>query len=234
MRIEHVRALSFDCYGTLVDWESGLVRFFGEWIRRHGLDVEPEAMLPRFSAHETRLEESSPTAPYRQVLEGVLEGLALELGVTLSSGEAATLPESLRDWPLFPDSEPFLRRAREKRTLAMISNVDDELFAATRERLGVVFDVVVTAESVGAYKPSPAGFRRCLELLGRRGIESREVLHVAQSLYHDHVPAKRLGLRTCWVDRRAGRDGWGATPPPPETVQPDVRVVSLADLATML
>lgn len=235
MRIDHVRALSFDCYGTLVDWEAGLTRFFGEWTRRHALEIDSEGLLPRFAAHESRLEESSPAVSYRRILEGVLEGLASELGVALAPGEASTLPDSLRDWPLFPDTVPFLRQARERvAALAVISNVDDELFVVTRGHLEVDFDVVVTAQSVGAYKPSPAGFHRCLELLRRRGIEPGEVLHVAQSLYHDHLPAKRIGLRTCWVDRRQGREGWGATPEPPEAVRPDYRVQSLAALATML
>jgi 2-haloalkanoic acid dehalogenase type II len=232
--LEGVRALSFDCYGTLVDWERGLTELFAWWSADHGLDADAEELLPLFARFESEHQGTSPTSPYRRILERVMTSLAAELGVDLAAGEEAALADSLPRWPLFPDTVDFLRRARKTYLLAVISNVDDDLFAATRERLEVDLDVVVTAQSVGAYKPSPAGFHRCLELLQQRGIGREQVLHVAQSLYHDHLPAKRLGLRTCWVDRRAGKAGFGATSPPDEDVRPDLRVESLAELAAMV
>jgi 2-haloacid dehalogenase len=220
-----VDALTFDCYGTLIDWESGLSAAFRPILTAHGISADPEDVLVRFARHEAAT-ESGPYRRYREVLAAGLRGVATELGFIPSDAEVDAFSTSVRVWPAFPDSAEALQQVKRRFKLGVITNCDDDLFAASNERLGVAFDWVVTAEQVGDYKPSEANF---LVALKRIGLPRDRIIHVAQSLFHDHVPAKRLGLSTVWIDRRHGRAGAGATPP--AEASPDARYPDMASFA---
>jgi 2-haloacid dehalogenase len=220
-------ALTFDCYGTLIDWESGILAAFRPITARAESPIADDAVLEAYARHEAAA-EAGPYRPYREVLAVAARGVAGELGVVATDDEIASFAGSVPDWPAFPDSAEALGRLRQHVTLGVITNCDARLFAASERRLGMPFHVVVTAEEVRAYKPATAGFETAF---ARLGLPAGRVVHVAQSLFHDHVPAKRLGLRTVWVNRRGDRPGSGATPPAnakPDLVVPDM--ASLADL----
>ena len=218
-------ALTFDCYGTLIDWETGLWGAFAPILEAHGLELDAEDVLARYARYEAAA-EAGPYLRYRDVLAAGLRGVAGELGVTPTAAEVEAFSGSVADWPAFPDSAAALARLQAHYRLGVITNCDDDLFAASNERLGVRFDWIVTAEQVGSYKPSEANFQRAFE---RLGLPRERILHVAQSLFHDHVPAKRLGLSTVWIDRRHDRAGSGATPPANAT--PDATFPDMATFA---
>lgn len=228
------RALTFDCYGTLVDWEAGLLAVLEPWVARHGRSIDAGDLLERFALVESRLERERPALPYTEILRAAHSQLAGQLDLPPDDGEATRLADSIGHWPVFPDTVDALGRLATRFRLVLVSNVDARGLEATTPRLGVDFDAVVTAEEVGAYKPDPRMFVAARERLEALGCDLTSTLHVAQSLFHDHVPARRLGFKTAWVDRRRGTAGWGATPPPPEPVSPDLVVASLAELAAHL
>lgn len=222
-------ALTFDCYGTLIDWEAGLLDAFRGVLPTHGVSIDDEALLERYAGFEAAA-EAGPYLRYRDVLATGLRGVAADLGAVVSDAQAATFGGSVVDWPAFPDSEPALARLNERFRLGVLTNCDDDLFAASNARLGVAFDWVVTAQQVGSYKPAEANFLALFELLGADGVPRERILHVAQSLYHDHAPAKRLGMTTVWIDRRHDRLGAGATPA--AAAQPDARFPDMASFAS--
>ena len=232
--LEEFSALTFDCYGTLIDWEAGILAALRPWAAAHRVEVDDEALLAAFGQAESRREADDPTAPYPRILAGVLEDLAADLGVTASPEEAAAFGGSVKDWPAFPDSADALAYLGRHYRLVIVSNVDRASFRHSNAKLGVTFDAVITAEDAGAYKPAPNHFRVALARLAELGVTQDRVLHVAQSLFHDHVPAKELGLRTMWVNRRAAHPGaGGATPLPPVPVTPDGEVPTMAALADL-
>jgi 2-haloacid dehalogenase len=221
--------LTFDCYGTLIDWEAGLLGALRPVLDAHSVEIGDAELLESYARHEAALEEG-PYLRYRDVLAGGLRALGAELGFEPTASELAAFGGSVADWPAFSDSSDALARLHERFKLVVITNCDDDLFAASARRLGVAFDEVITAEQVGGYKPSTRNFEVAFE---RIGVPRGRILHVAQSLFHDHVPAKRLGLTSVWVNRRAGREGSGATPPAdaaPDLTVPDMR--TLAELAS--
>jgi 2-haloacid dehalogenase len=220
-----VEALTFDCYGTLIDWEAGLTAAFRPILEAHRASTDDEDLLVRFSRHEATA-EAGPYRTYREVLADSLRGVAEELAFTPTAEEVAAFSASVGDWPAFADSEAALARLKRRFRLGVITNCDDDLFAASNRRLGVEFDWVVTAQQVGSYKPDEANFLAAFE---RLGLPHERIVHVAQSLFHDHVPAKRLGLTTVWIDRRSDRPGSGATPP--ADASPDVRYTDMASFA---
>jgi 2-haloacid dehalogenase len=205
---DRFEALTFDCYGTLIDWETGLADAFRPVLRAHGVEADDEDVLARYAGYEAAA-EAGPYLRYRDVLAAGLRGVAAELGLEPTAAEVEAFGGSVADWPAFPDSAAALARLKERFRLGVITNCDDDLFAASNRKLGVEFDWVVTAEQVGAYKPAERNFHVAFE---RLGLPRERILHVAQSLFHDHLTAKRLGLATVWIDRRAGRAGSGATP----------------------
>ncbi|MBW3603686.1 MAG: haloacid dehalogenase type II [Actinobacteria bacterium] len=225
------RALSFDCYGTLIDWESGIAGALRPWASRHGLEVSREQLLAAFSATETVVQSEQPTARYPDILAEVLRRIGAQLGVGVSATEAATFGASAGDWPAFTDSSNALRRLQSRFMLIVLSNVDRRSFASSSRRLGVDFDRVITAEDVGSYKPAPRNFEALLEHLTDLEVQPDQLLHVAESLYHDHAPAHAVGLRSVWIHRRHALDGFGATPPPQHDVEPDWRFESMAAFA---
>ncbi|HEX5828907.1 MAG TPA: haloacid dehalogenase type II [Candidatus Limnocylindrales bacterium] len=224
-------ALTFDCYGTLIDWETGLLAAMRRVLGAHGVDAPDDELLERYARHEAEL-EAGPYLRYREVLARGLAGTAAELGVSPSADELAGFGGSVGDWPAFPDTPDALARLQTRYRLVVITNCDNDLFAASNRRLGVAFDEVITAEQAGSYKPSHNNFHVAFERVARLGVPRGRILHVAQSLFHDHVPARELGMSTVWVNRRYAKPGSGATPPAtatPDLVVPDLR--TLADLA---
>jgi 2-haloacid dehalogenase len=205
---DRFEALTFDCYGTLIDWETGLADAFRPVLRAHGVAADDEDLLARYAKYEAAA-AAGPYLRYRDVLAAGLRGVAAELGLEPTAAEVEAFSGSVVDWPAFPDSAAALARLGRRFRLGVITNCDDDLFAASNRKLGVEFDWVVTAEQVGSYKPDERNFHAAF---ARLGLPRERILHVAQSLFHDHVTAKRLGLTTVRIDRRAGRAGSGATP----------------------
>jgi 2-haloacid dehalogenase len=194
--------LTFDCYGTLIDWESGIAAG-ARFQLGDALDAwSDEDLIAAFAAVEHEAEV--PYKPYREVLALSLRGMGERLGFAVSDAQAAGFGTSVGQWQAFPDSADALQRLQERFKLAVITNCDDDLFAQSERRLGVSFDYVITAQQAGSYKPAHAGFLLAFDRID----EPRErILHVAQSLFHDHVPAKQLGMTSVWIDRRQGRGG---------------------------
>jgi 2-haloacid dehalogenase len=218
-------AITFDCYGTLIDWESGILRSLEPVFKRAGLNVEAEQVLEAYGAAETRI-EGGAFLPYREVLAEVLRALGGLFGFTPAPQEIEAFSRSPGEWPPFADTVEALRLLRGKYTLAILSNVDNDLFEGSRAKLKVRFDHVFTAQDIGSYKPDPRNFEYALKRLS----EPRErVLHVAQSLFHDVGPASRVGLRTAWINRRGRRAGSGATPP--AAARPDAEFPDLISFA---
>src|SRR5215470_4314810 len=233
MRLTDFEALSFDCYGTLIDWESGILATLRPWAGRHGLSAGDDALLAEFSGVEPELQTARPAALYPDVLAGALHAIGRHFGRAVSDDEARAFGQSVKDWPAFPDSAAALAYLKRHYKLAILSNIDRASFAHSNRRLGVEFDVVVTAEDVGSYKPTPRNFEMLLERLAALGVRKERLLHAAESLFHDHVPAKRFGLATAWIYRRAAKGNFGATRAPDQPVKPDWQVTTLAELAEL-
>jgi len=231
VEITDFEAISFDCYGTLIDWEAGLAAVLGPWARSRGVTLDDEALLAAYAGHEEREEAEDPAAPYPDILARSLTALGRDLGAEVTGQDAQRLGRSVPDWPAFADSPAALAALGTRYKLIILSNVDRDSFAASQRRLGVSFDSVLTAQDIGSYKPSPRNFDALLAEAGRLGVGEGRLLHAAQSLYHDHVPAQRAGLTTAWINRRHDRPGWGATPAPPVDVTPDWEFPSMAAFA---
>ena len=227
------RLLSFDCYGTLVDWETGLLAQLRPWVSRNGLVLSDDDLLAAFATAEATTEAEFPSLPYTEVLRRVHRRIAERFERTSSEADAAAFAHSVGDWPMFPDTVAALQDLRARHKLVILSNTDHASFARTQEKLGVEFDALVLAEDVGAYKPDRRMFDAMLVTAARFDIAPHEILHVAESLYHDHVPAKALGLATAWIHRRHGREGSGATAPTTAVVQPDFYARSLRELVLL-
>jgi 2-haloacid dehalogenase len=222
-------AITFDCYGTLIDWEQGILNALQPVLAPRGVEAASDELLERYARHEAAL-EAGDYLPYREILARSLRGLCGELGVSPSDEEADAFAAAIAGWPAFPDTAAALRQLHGRFRLGVITNCDRDLFALSNRRLGITFDWVVTAEDARAYKPGPRPFELAIETID---VPRERILHAAQSLFHDHVPAGQLGLASVWVDRRHDRPGFGATPAAsasPDLVVPDMR--TLAELAT--
>jgi 2-haloacid dehalogenase len=205
---DRFEAMSFDCYGTLIDWETGIANAMRPWAHRNGLDIGDQALIAAYGRHETHVEDEMPGALYPIVLGETLRRIGDGLGATVSDADAAAFGDSVKDWPAFPDTAQALKRLATKFKLIILSNIDRASFAASNPRLGVEFDAIVTAEDVGSYKP-------------RRG-------HFDQ-LFRE--PAAALGLPSVWIHRRHDKGGTGATATPSGEVSPTWRFTSMAEFA---
>jgi 2-haloacid dehalogenase len=218
-------ALTFDCYGTLIDWEAGILAGLRAALGASGADPTDDDLLEVHSRAEATA-EAGPYRRYRQILASCFRDVCRHFGGEPGDASAAAFGGSVADWPAFADSAQALRLLQSRYRLGVITNCDDDLFAASNRRLGVTFDWVVTAQAVRSYKPDPRNFDAALAAIG---LPTERILHVAQSLFHDHVPAKAIGMSTVWIDRRHDRPGFGATPP--ATVIPDAVFPDMASFA---
>ncbi len=225
-------AMSFDCYGTLIDWESGILAALHPWLEASGLAISDEEILAAFSEAEPQAERARPEALYPEILRVVVNRMARTFGIEANVVVREGLANSVGNWPAFPDSAEALARLKRRYKLIILSNVDRASIARTRQLLGVEFDAVYTAQDIGSYKPDPRNFDYLLShAKSDLGLEPDQILHVAQSLFHDHVPAQAKGLATCWIDRRTAKQGGGATKQPGVAIEPEFTFESLAELA---
>lgn len=231
MRLRDFQVVSFDCYGTLIDWESGIAAVLEPWAAAHGRSIPREELLTAYSQHEADAEHEHPTDLYPQILARAMHGLGAQLGIPVSDADAQALATSVPDWPAFPDSAEALARLSQHYALIILSNIDRASFEGSNRRLQVTFTSILTAQDIGSFKPSIRNFEALLAEVKRLGIPESGLLHVAQSLFHDHVPAKSLGLPTVWINRRHDNPGWGATPAPPRDVTPNWTFTSMQAFA---
>lgn len=227
MNFDHYECLSFDCYGTLIDWETGILSALRPILETHAVSAGPDALLEFYGKAETEI-EAGPYRPYREVLKAVLVKCGDAFGFAPSRNEVEGFCTSVMDWPAFPDSSEALRALATRYRLIILSNIDDDLFRFSQKILGVEFAHVFTAQQIGSYKPSHRNFEY---LIRHAGAPRHVILHVAQSLFHDIAPAKEMGLSTVWVNRRQGLTGFGATPP--AQAEPDLQVPDLRSLAAL-
>lgn len=225
-----IKAVSFDCYGTLIDWESGIADALSAWAKRYGASPGRAELLAAFAEAEPVVQAANPDMPYPGVLRRVARRTGRKLELPVSDAEAVAFASSVGRWPPFADTRKALAELKMHFRLAILSNVDRDSFSATERALGVELDLVCTAGEIGSYKPDPRNFRFLLGKLDELGIARGELLHAAQSLYHDIEPASALGIRTAWVDRYGGASG-GAARAPAGEVRPDITVKSLTELA---
>ena len=220
---DDVRLLSFDCYGTLIDWEYGITDTVTQLARPHGIHPSESEILSLFAAHETHVQDANPAWTYPVILAETWRRMAKSLGLpsTDSAAEqcerdAHTFATSVPNWPAFPDSHESLLALQARCKLVILSNVDNASFAGSNARLGITFDAILTAQDIGSYKPDLNNFRVLLSKAEEMGVPITQHLHVAQSLFHDHVPAQAIGLKTVWINRygakRAAAGALGATP----------------------
>jgi 2-haloacid dehalogenase len=221
------KTLTFDCYGTLMDWESGIFSALRPVLAAHGKSISDERLLEMYGELEAQAEQGEYRS-YRDVLQLVVSGFGKQLGFEPSDKEKQSLPESMRNWLPFPDTVPALERLKSKFKLAVISNVDDDLFVYSAQKLKVSFDHVITAQQARCYKPGMKIFNLALQTIGD---SPSQILHCAQSVYHDVVPARALGLTSVWVNRPSPRAGSGAAKA--ASGQPDLIVPNLATLADL-
>ena len=229
MDLQRFRALSFDCYGTLVDWETGILAGLRPVLERHGVELTDEAILERYARYEAQAEGFGYQL-YEGVLREVIERFGTDFGFD-GAAERNALVNTFDGWRPFPDTVAALQALKRRYKLVILSNVDNDLFALTQKYLSVEFDDIITAQQIGSYKPDSRNFETLIERVEKLGVAPDELLHVAQSVYHDIVPAKKLGLATVWVNRRHDKSGIGATLPAEESA--DLAVPDLATLAQM-
>ncbi len=221
------KILTFDCYGTLIDWESGIFSALRPILAAHGKLIPDAQLLEMYGELEAKAEQGE-FRPYREVLQLVVSGFGKQLGFEPTEQEKRSLPDSLANWLPFADTVQALQRLKSKFKLAIISNVDDDLFAATVSRLKVNFDHVITAQQARCYKPGVDIFKLALKTID---IPPEQVLHCAQSVYHDVIPGRSFGMSTVWVNRPSPRVGVGAVKP--ASGQPDLQVPNLETLANL-
>lgn len=220
--------LTFDCYGTLIDWETGILQAVKPVLAQRAIPVTAGQILHAYTQYEAA-QEAGPYQSYQAILRGVMAGIANEFGFQPTEAELNALPASVGQWPAFPDTVAALQRLQTRYKLVIISNIDDAMFAESNQRLQVNFAEIITAQQVGSYKPAYHNFQVALK---RLGVPQQQVLHVAQSLYHDHVPAKALGFTTVWVNRKSILPGTGLSLPVAAT--PDLEVPDMQSLVRVM
>ena len=231
MKLTDFQALTFDCYGTLIDWETGMIGGLKPLTERVGRGLSRDEILQAHARHESSQQNWTPQMRYSDLLAIVYKRLAEEWGVNATREECIAYGESIKDWPAFADSTEALRYLKKHYKLIILSNVDNKSFSFSNKKLGVDFDAIYTAEDIGSYKPSARNFDYMLEKLRTIGIGDKQILHTAESMFHDHGPANKTGLASCWIYRRHADQGFGATMHPGDMPKVDFRFNSMADLA---
>ena len=230
MKLTDYRALTFDVYGTLIDWETGMVNGLKPLTDKLDPALSRDAVLEAHAYHESTTQRYTPAKDYRDILAVVYKRLAEEWGVAVNWDECLTYGRSVEDWPAFPDSAGALQYLKRYYKLVVLSNVDNASFAFSNAKLEVAFDAVYVATDIGSYKPQMRNFDYMLENLARIGIGKSDILHTAESMFHDHGPANAAGLANCWIYRRHDKDGFGATMNPGEMPSYGVMFKSMAEL----
>lgn len=230
MKLTDFSTLTFDCYGTLIDWESGMLSGLSPLTKRLPKALTRDELLQAHAYHESTQQKWTPGKRYSELLAIVYKRLAENWGISVTTEECAAYGQSVKNWPAFADSAESLQYLKQHFKLVILSNVDNQSFAGSQQRLQVDFDAVYTAEDIGSYKPSDRNFEYMLEHLAHRGINRESILHTAESMFHDHVPGKRHNLSSCWIYRRHDQDGFGATMHPGDLPAVDFRFNSMADL----
>jgi len=230
MKLSDFKALTFDCYGTLIDWESGMIEALKPLTRQVGRALSRDQILEAHARHEASQQSYTPTKLYRDLLPVVYKRLAEEWGVAATHEACVAYGRSIEHWPAFADSPQALQYLKKHFKLAILSNVDNTSFSYSNKMLAVEFDAIYTAEDIGSYKPSSRNFDYMLEKLASLGVAKETILHTAESLFHDHKPANAFGLRSCWIYRRHAEKGFGATLDPGERPRVDFTFDSMAEL----
>jgi 2-haloacid dehalogenase len=230
MKLGDFKVLTFDCYGTLIDWETGILTAIAPLT--HRLSLTSKQMLEAFARHEAAQESETPTMIYSSILERVYKRMAEEWNVAASDADAVRFGTSVGNWPAFEDSPAALQYLKRHFKLVILSNIDRKSFAGSNAHLQVEFDQIYTAEDIGSYKPSLQNFEYMVKELSALGYAKRGILHTAESLFHDHAPANQMGLASAWIHRRYGKEGFGATARPKELPHYDFRFTSLKEMAT--
>ena len=231
MRLTDFKVLTFDCYGTLVDWKTGMIEALKPLTSRIQPSPSRNAILEAHARHESSQQTQTPAKLYRDLLAVVHKRLAEEWNAPATWDECVAYGRSIPDWPAFPDTAEALQYLKKHYKLVILSNVDNESFSASNKKLGVTFDAIFTAEDIGSYKPSLRNFEYMLAKLAGMGIKKEEILHTAESLFHDHRPANEAGLASCWIYRRHEDEGFGATMNPGTMPRYDFQFSSMAELA---
>lgn len=224
LKWDNFEVLTFDCFGTLIDWKTGIWEAIRPTFLAHGVDIDREQLFERYAEAEFE-SESEQYFEYRMVLRRTMGIICAKQGFQASELELESFVDSMAKWPAFTDSAHALRALQKKYKLAVISNVDDDLFREATGKLEVDFSWVITAQQARCYKPSLAIFQLAFE---RIGLPKHKILHIAQSLFHDIAPAQSLRLANVWVNRRREKHGPGATLP--ANVTPDWEVSDLTEL----
>lgn len=231
MNLDDFDVLTFDCYGTLIDWESGMIEALKPLTGRLDSSITRDQILQAHARHESAQQRWTPAMRYSELLSIVYKRIAEEWGLTASIDECETYGQSVKNWPAFSDSVASLKRLQKYAKLVILSNVDNSSFSTSNARLQVDFDAVITAEDVGSYKPDDRNFDYMIEQLQVMGIDKSRVLHTAESLFHDHQPATRHNLSRCWIYRRHDQQGFGATRDPGNLPEVDFQFNSMAEFA---
>lgn len=230
MRLPDFKALTFDCYGTLIDWESGMIEALSGLVAKANSNLSRDAVLEAHARHESMQQRQTPTKRYSDLLAIVYKRLAEEWNVAVTVDDCEAYGRSVCDWPAFVDSAGALQYLKKYYKLIILSNVDNRSFHSSNQKLQVEFDAIYTAEDIGSYKPDDRNFAYMLEHLGDLGLERRDILHTAESCFHDHVPANKHGIASCWIYRRHAQKGFGATMNPGAMPKFDFKFDSMADL----
>lgn len=230
MKLTDFQVLTFDCYGTLIDWETGMIAALQGLVAQAGKALTQDQILEAHARHEVAQEAETPSLPYRELLSLVYQRLAEEWRVAPDAAAACAYGRSVQDWPAFADSAAALRYLKQHYKLVILSNVDRESFQASNRKLDIAFDAVYTAQDIGSYKPDLRNFHYMIEKLAEQGYGKQDILHTAESLFHDHLPANQVGLASAWIHRRAGKEGHGATYPPGKMPSCNFRFTSMAGM----
>lgn len=233
MELTEFKVLSFDCYGTLIDWETGLFTAYQPLIAKLATPLSQDEVLAIHARYEAQQEEETPTLPYSQLLSKVYARVAKDWNINTTAEEDLQFGNSIPTWPAFADSAASLQYLKKYYKLVILSNIDRKNFQGSNKLLQVNFDHIFTAQDIGSYKPSLNNFEYMLAKLAEEGIEKQQILHTAESLFHDHIPANKIGLASAWIHRRHSQSGYGATHPPAIMPHYDFKFNSMADMVRM-
>jgi 2-haloalkanoic acid dehalogenase type II len=231
MELKDFQVLTFDCYGTLIDWESGMINALKPLTDQLDHELERNTILEAHAQFESAQQAQTPGMAYHNILAIVYKRLAETWAIPASWNDCLHYGQSVKDWPAFPDSADALAYLKAHYKLVILSNIDNKSFAASNEKLGVTFDAIYTAQDIGSYKPADTNFDYMLKNLQQMGFDKSHILHTAESMFHDHQPANRHGLASCWIYRRHAQAGFGATMNPGDLPAYNFRFNSMAEMA---